>query len=253
MTSMLMGRNYCLRRSTHQAPCSSSRSDTLLSLHVPCCMMSLPNGSLGSHLSHQIWIWRPLPMRQINPFSGVSSRALSLAKYRCIAREYSVLEPADRIIASFQYLHTKTVRFGMRHHAWRASSAWLKTLKSRKPKSPPCFCFWIFCHAIQCVFCFSSFNPHRKLRIILLRSSHKDIGSLNTPIMYVGIAWAAAFINRWCRLPARRSQVTQAYIQIWGVSVNGGRIKLRIGLSALNISKWIAFRIAPTNTNSNKI
>lgn len=47
----------------------------------------------------------------------------------------------------------------------------------------------------QTIFLSSCFWPHQNLRIILVKSSQREFGSLKQLMVYVGIAWATTLIN----------------------------------------------------------
>ena len=80
-------------------------------------------------------------------------------------------------------------------HPCFANKAQLNSLSFLKPIPPQLFRAHNFSQLIQTIFLSSFLCPRQKLRIILVKSSHKESGNLKTLIIYVGIAYAITFIN----------------------------------------------------------
>lgn len=69
-----------------------------------------------------------------------------------------------------------------------ASIAKLKFSKSLNPSPPIAFAFPIWSHLIQCILLSWPICPHQYPLISLLISCSRPLGSLNTPMLYVGMA-----------------------------------------------------------------
>jgi hypothetical protein len=74
-----------------------------------------------------------------------------------------------------------------------AKSALLKQANSRKPKPPDFLDNPNFSQFIQWIPLSFPLRPQKNLDIKEFISEHKDLGILNIPIQYVGIAWTTAF------------------------------------------------------------
>ena len=80
-------------------------------------------------------------------------------------------------------------------HPCLAKRAKLKALRSLNPIPHSAFDVHNFFHDTQAIFLSFSFCPHQKLPIKEFRSLHNESGSLNTLIVYVGVACATALIR----------------------------------------------------------
>ena len=76
-----------------------------------------------------------------------------------------------------------------------ARRARLKALKSLKPSPPSAFGLHSFCHDTQAIFLALSFFPHQKPLSIDAISAQRESGSLKQFMVYVGVAYATAFIR----------------------------------------------------------
>ena len=80
-------------------------------------------------------------------------------------------------------------------HPCFANMAKLKLRMSLKPKPPSFFDWTRDSQLFQCIFFSSPLWPHQNLAHIMFNSLQSFTGSRNTPIVYVGIDWATAFIR----------------------------------------------------------
>ena len=96
---------------------------------------------------------------------------------------------------AFKTLCARELGFWESRHPCFASKARLKAFKSLNPMPPSAFGLHIFPQAIQASFFSLSCCPHQKLLTREFSLLQSESGSLKQFIVYVGVAWATAFIR----------------------------------------------------------
>lgn len=116
---------------------------------------------------------------------------------RRITGEHRIHQFAHRVVLYFALssLATKLSGFIRSLQACLAKRAWLKALISLNPMPPMDFGNIILSHATHAIFLLPASTPHQYCLMSRVNSSQTDMGNLNTLIMYVGIAYATAFIK----------------------------------------------------------
>ena len=123
----------------------------------------------------------------------------------------------------------------------------LKTLRSLKPMPPSFFNEQSFSQEIHANFLSFFFFPHQKLLIMEFSSLHNASGSLNTLIVYVGVACATTFMR--ISLPALDMSLSfhpSIFLPTWSlVRLNAFLLPLPIIKGSPKYFSWCLMILAP--------
>ena len=150
----------------------------------------------GNHLSAYILILCPFPIFHRRPLSSTSLTATRLLHvYDGFLPSCASMKLLSRKYLAFKTLCARDPGFWMSRHPCFASSAKLNALRSLNPIPPSAFDLSIFSQAIHANFLSLSCCPHQKLLIKEFSSLQRESGILKQFIVYVGVAWATAFMR----------------------------------------------------------